>query len=189
MDNGAVFRIFGLSLPGHSNWYRVHGSRGAMELTRGPGYYGPGQIRVWHDEWDLRPGEVTERTYMPEFPEHAGLAKKAGHGGGDFFTGYHFAQAIRSGRQPYFDVYRGVAMSSAGIVAWKSALEEGTPYDIPDFRSDQDLKAYENDRWSPFPKDKAPGQPPPSIKGFLSPGKDAEELSRKTWMEMGYKGK
>ena len=24
MDNGAVFRLFGLWLPGHSNWYRVH---------------------------------------------------------------------------------------------------------------------------------------------------------------------
>ncbi len=24
MDNGAVFRLFGLVLPGHSNWYRVH---------------------------------------------------------------------------------------------------------------------------------------------------------------------
>ena len=37
MNNGAVFRIFGLTMPGHSNWYRVHGSRGAMETTRGPG--------------------------------------------------------------------------------------------------------------------------------------------------------
>ncbi|MDP6505939.1 MAG: Gfo/Idh/MocA family oxidoreductase, partial [Planctomycetota bacterium] len=42
MDNGAVFRIFGLILPGHSNWYRLHGSRGAMEITRGGGYFGPG---------------------------------------------------------------------------------------------------------------------------------------------------
>ena len=30
MDNGSVFRIFGLLLPGHSNWYRLHGTRGAM---------------------------------------------------------------------------------------------------------------------------------------------------------------
>ena len=51
MDNGAVFRIFGLLLPGHSNWYRVHGSRGAMEIVRGPGYFGPGGVRVWHEEW------------------------------------------------------------------------------------------------------------------------------------------
>ena len=34
MDNGAVFRIFGLILPGHSNWYRVHGARGARRSGR-----------------------------------------------------------------------------------------------------------------------------------------------------------
>ena len=28
-------------------------------------------------------------------------AEKAGHGGGDFFTDYHFAQAIRKNKQPY----------------------------------------------------------------------------------------
>ena len=45
MDNGAVFRLFGNSLPGHSNWYRLHGESGAMEITRGSGYFGPGEIR------------------------------------------------------------------------------------------------------------------------------------------------
>src|SRR5947207_15860778 len=29
MNNGSVFRIFGLWVPGHSNWYRIHGTRGA----------------------------------------------------------------------------------------------------------------------------------------------------------------
>ena len=189
MDNGAVFKIFGLMLPGHSNWYRVHGSRGAMELTRGPGYFGPGQLRVWHDEWDVQPGEQIEKTYLPQFPEHADLAKKAGHGGGDFFTNYHFAEAIRNKKQPFLDVYRGVAMSSVGIVAWKSALEEGAPYDMPDFRSEQSRKTVENDHWSPFPKDRAPGQPAPSINGIRVPSKEEEEFSRKMWDEMGYKGR
>ena len=34
MSNGAVFRIFGVLVPGHSNWYRLHGAKGAMEITR-----------------------------------------------------------------------------------------------------------------------------------------------------------
>ena len=121
MDNGAVFRIFGLLLPGHSNWYRVHGSRGAMEISRGPGYYGSGQIRVWHEEWDVEGDQPKERTYVPDWPEHGDLARQAGHGGGDFWTTFDFANAIRSGQQPFLDVYRGVAMSSVGILAWKSA--------------------------------------------------------------------
>ena len=133
MNNGSVFRLFGLLMPGHSCWYRFHGTRGAMEITRGPGYFGPQQVRVWHEEWNRKRGQATERTYSPDWPEHGNLARKAGHGGGDFWTSLHFANAIRSGKQPYLDVYRGVAMSSVGILAWRSALEDGRPFAIPDF--------------------------------------------------------
>lgn len=187
MDNGSVFRIFGLMLPGHSNWYRVHGSKGAMEITRGPGSFGPGQIRVWHEEWDLSPGELKDRIYTPNWPELGNLAEKTGHGGGDFWVNHHFVNAIRSGKQPFFDVYRGVAMSSVGILAWKSALDDGTPIDIPDFRSEEARKKYENDDWSPFPKDRRPGQPWPSILGELKPGEKGIELAHKIWSEKGYK--
>lgn len=188
MDNGAVFRIFGLIVPGHSNWYRVHGTRGAMEITRGPGYFGPGQVRVWHEEWDLKPGEVAERTYVPDWPEHADLARRAGHGGGDFWTNFEFANAIRSGRPPFLDVYRGVAMSSVGILAWKSALEDGRPFDMPDFRKESIRKWYENDHWSPWPKDAGPGQPPPSILGYPKPTKRGLANARRIWKQIGYKG-
>lgn len=186
MDNGAVFRIFGLMLPGHSNWYRVHGTRGAMEIARGPGYFGPGQIRVWHEEWDLAPGQMPERVYTPEWPEHAELADKASHGGGDFWTNLHFANAIRSGEQPYLDVYRGVAMSSVGILAWKSALEDGAPYEMPDFKNEASRAKYENDHWSPWPKDAREGQPPPSILGFVKPSEKGMTNARKIWKEIGY---
>jgi predicted 3-demethylubiquinone-9 3-methyltransferase (glyoxalase superfamily) len=159
MDNGAVFRLFGLWLPGHSCWYRVHGTHGAMEMTRGPGYFGPEQVRVWHEEWTLRPGETAERVYTPEWPEHGDLAEQTGHGGGDFWTNFLFANAIRSGEAPFLDVYRGVAMSSVGILAWKSALADGAPFTVPDFRCESSRAAYENDTWSPWPQDAGPGQP------------------------------
>lgn len=188
MDNGAVFRIFGLWTPGHSNWYRVHGTEGAMEIVRGPGYYGPGQVRVWHDEWRCPPGTPRERSYIPDWPEHGELARKAGHGGGDFWTSFHFANAIRSGEQPYLNVYRGVAMSSVGILAWKSALEEGRPFAVPDFRNDAALKSVENDHWSPWPADAGPGQPPPSILGFLEPTAESLARAREIWTAQGYRG-
>jgi predicted dehydrogenase len=188
MDNGAVFRIFGLILPGHSNWYRVHGDRGAMEITRGNGYYGPGQVRVWHEEWDLAEGEKQERIYTPEWPEHGDLAEKAGHGGGDFWTNFHFANAIRSGEAPFLDVYRGVAMSSVGILAWKSALAEGHPVAVPDFRDEESRKEYEDDHWSPWPEDAGPGQPPPSIRGLVEPTEAGRALAKKVWQEIGYEG-
>jgi predicted dehydrogenase len=181
MDNGAVFRIFGLLLPGHSNWYRVHGDRGAMEIARGPGYFGPGQIRVWHDDWNCPEATPTERTYLPDWPEHADLARKAGHGGGDFWTNFEFANAIRSGRPPFLDVYRGVAMSSVGILAWKSALSDGSAFEVPDFRKEKSRKAYETDDWSPFPSHARPGQPPPSILGTPQPTPRARAGARRLW--------
>ncbi|MBT3341557.1 MAG: Gfo/Idh/MocA family oxidoreductase [Gemmatimonadetes bacterium] len=193
MDNGAVFRLFGLTLPGHSNWYRVHGDQGAMEITRGGGYYGPGEVRIWHEDWNMPEGAQfkgtpTERTYKPEWPEHGELAEKAGHGGGDFWTPFHFANAIRSGEPPFLDVYRGVAMSSVGIIAWKSALEEGAPLDMPDFRDESSRKAVEDDHWSPWPKDAGEGQPPPGLQGFREPHPQGLARGRKIWQEMGYSG-
>ncbi|HAA73720.1 TPA: hypothetical protein DCE37_01190 [Candidatus Latescibacteria bacterium] len=190
MDNGAVFRIFGLLLPGHSNWYRVHGTKGAMEITRGPGYYGPGQIRVWHDEWDLKPGQPQERTYVPDWPEHADRARQAGHGGGDFWTNFEFANAIRSGEAPFLDVYRGVAMSSVGILAWKSALEDGAPLDVPDFRDELSRKAYENDNASPFPSHAEKGFESllPSILGIPDPSNEGIDHAAKVWEEIGHDG-
>lgn len=188
MDNGAVFRLFGLLLPGHSNWTRIHGARGAMETTRGPGYFGPGQVRVWHDHWLRTPGQPSERVYVPDWPEHGDLANRAGHGGGDFWTNFEFANAIRAGGQPYLDVYRGVAMSSVGILAWKSALRDGAPCDMPDFRKESARKAYENDHWSPLPSNAAPGQPPASIRGVVKPSAKALAHARKIWASQGYKG-
>lgn len=191
MNNGSVFRLFGLILPGHSNWYRVHGTRGAMELTRGPGYFGPGRIRVWHEHWNKKRGEPAERTYMPDWPRHAELARKAGHGGGDFWTNFEFAKAIRSGRAPYFDVYRGVAMSSVGILAWKSALEDGKPVALPDFKKESSRKKYEHDNSSPFPSHAKLGYSylPPSILGKRKPSKKGLAAARRVWKKIGYRGK
>jgi len=186
MDNGAVFRLFGLTLPGHSNWYRVHGTRGAMEITRGGGYFGPGQVRVWHEEWDRKPDEEAERVYTPDWPEHGDLARQAGHGGGDFWTNFHFANAVRSGTPPFLDVYRGVAMSSVGILAWKSALEDGRPFEVPDFSDEVARKPYEDNHWSPWPDHTGPGQPPPSILGTPEPSPESVAYARKVWKEIGY---
>lgn len=188
MDNGAVFRLFGNSLPGHSNWYRLHGESGAMEITRGSGYFGPGEIRVWHESWHVNAGVETERVYQPDWPEHGDLARRTGHGGGDFWTSFHFARAIRSGKQPFLDVYRGVAMSSVGILAWKSALEEGRPFEVPDFRDENVRKTWENDQWSPWPRDAGPGQPPPSVLGHRDEDPEHVEYALRVWKNMGYEG-
>ena len=185
MSNGSVSRCIGLSMRGHGVWYRFHGTRGLMENMRA---MNTGMLRVAHEPWDLRPGDSKERIYQPEFPIHADLAQRAGHGGGDFFMNYHFAEAIRRNEQPYLDVYRGLAMTAVGIQAWRSCLANGAPHDIPDFKDESVRRKYENDDWSPFPEDRKAGQPWPSIQGERIPSPEAVAFAREVWKEMGYEG-
>ncbi len=160
-----------------------------MEITRGHGYFGSGQVRIWHEPWDVEQGAEQERTYAPQWPEHGALAEKAGHGGGDFWTSFHFGRAIRSDEPPFLDVYRAVAMSSVGVLAWKSALAEGRPFALPDFRSEESRKACEDDHWSPWPEDAGEGQPPPSIQGLREPTAEGRALAQKVWRDMGHTGR
>lgn len=185
LNNGAVARLMGLMMRGHSIWYRFHGTRGLMENLRTGDQ---SSLRVLHEEWDRREGEPAERIYHPEFPVHPELAEKAGHGGGDFFTSYYFAEAIRRNEPPYLDVYRGIDMTLVGIQAWRSCLTNGAPVEIPDFRQESVRRQYENDDWSPFPEDRRPGQPWPSIKGEITPSPEAIAYARSVWAEMGYTG-
>lgn len=186
MDNGAMVHILGLALRGHSIWYRLHGTRGLMENLRTHG--NQGKLRIVHEEWDMKKGDVREKIYQPEFPVRADLAAKAGHGGGDFYTSYFFARAIRIGKQPWLNVYRSLDMSVIAIQAWRSALSNGAPHEIPDFRKESARRKYVKDNWSPFPEDSGPGQPPSSIKGFIKPNTKQISAARRVWKEMGYEG-
>jgi predicted dehydrogenase len=183
MNNGSVFRIWGLMMGSiHRVRYEVHGDRGVAGTAEN------NRVRIHHESWLRKPGEMVEKLYYPDWPEQGDLADKAGHGGGDFWTNFHFANAIRSGRQPYLDVYRGTAMAAVSIHGWRSCLEEGKPFTIPDFRKKSVRNAYRNDHWSPFPEDAGPGQPPASIRGNIKPSKAAAAHARQEWKKLGFKG-
>ncbi|MEA4889012.1 MAG: Gfo/Idh/MocA family oxidoreductase [Clostridiaceae bacterium] len=184
MDNGAIFKLLGTGLPGHSGYYRLHGSHGAAEIERRTG-----QLLVWHDEWDIPHDSMSSRTYMPEWSEYRELANKAGHGGGDFWTTLLFTKAIRENVQPYLDVYRGVAMSSVGIQAWKSALQNGVPLAMPDFKNEASRVLYEKDIWNPILKAGVDitTLPPASIVGY-EPTADDLAAARAIWEKTNYSG-
>jgi len=185
MDNGAIAKILMGGFRGHGIFVRIHGNKGLMENCR---HGDKGRLRVWREPWEKRKGEPVETVYLPDFPEHHVKAMRSGHGGGDFFTSYHFAQAIRTGEQPYLDVYRGIDMSIVGILAWRSALQDGAPMDVPDFRKESVRKKYEKDDWSPDPARRKKGQPPSSIVGKLPPSREALALAKKVWKRQGYTG-
>lgn len=184
MDNGAVFRLWGLTMSSISRVrYELHGERGLI-ATAEPNHWA--HVRIFHEPWLLREGQQHEVTYAPDWPAHGDLAEAAGHGGGDFWTNFHFANAIRDGQQPYLDVYRGTAMAAVGIQGWRSCLQEGQPMPIPDFRDPTARAAYRDDHWSPFPEDAGPGQPPPSLRGIIPPAPEVAQRARAYWASMGH---
>ena len=183
MDNGAVMKSLHGGLRGHGNYVRIHGNSGLMETCR---HGDKKRLRVWREPWEKRKGEPVETVYTPDFPEHHDRATRAGHGGGDFFTNFYFAQAIRTGKQPDLDVYRGIDMSLVGIQAWRSALSDGAPMEIPDFRKESVRKKHAKDNWSPDPARKEAGQPPSSILGDIVPSKETMAYAKGIWEKQGY---
>jgi len=186
MDNGAVVKLLQGSLRGHNVWVRIHGNKGLMENLR---YGNTHMLRVRKEPFDKKNGEPLEKIYTPEFPTYAKEAAKYGHGGGDFFMNYSFSKAIRTGKQPYFDVYRGVVMSIVGILAYRSALNDSNTLQVPDFRKKAERKKYKDDDWNPNPLEHKKGFPPPSILGNIEPSKQGIAFAKKIWENDECRGK
>ena len=149
MDNGAVFRISGSNnLAPKGNWYRLACSLGSIETKRGD----ISKVLLDYGGWDLPVG-VTEshQEYDAHWEELNEVAENAGHGGGDFWVMYNFMKYLREDVEPYFTVYNSVMLSATAIMAYRSALAEGQPFDIPDFRNKEIRDLYRNDTYAPFP--------------------------------------
>jgi hypothetical protein len=162
----------------HRTRYEIHGDRGLIGTADGDGW---GQVKVHHEEWLRGEHQLRDQVYRPEWPGHADLAKKAGHGGGDFWTCRYFADAIRTGEAPFLNVYRATAMASVAIQGWRSCLEEGRNLPIPDFRDEAVRKSYEDDHWNPYPDSGYEPRPPVSIAGEQEPSPEALARAKKVW--------
>ncbi len=183
MNTGAVAKLLQGSLRGHGVWTSIHGNKGLMENLR---WGSTEMLRIRREPFDKGMGEPVERIYAPEFPEQGELAARSGHGGGDFFMNYHFANAIRSGKPPYLDVYRGVAMSIVGIQAYRSALKDSNTFEVPDFRRKAVRDKFRRDDWNPDPTRRKKGCPWPSVLGKITPSRKAVAFAKKVWKEAGY---
>ena len=96
--------------------------------------------------------------------EKAKEAINAGHGGGDFWIVQNLVDCFANGKPAFFDVYKGVAMSATGILGWRSALNHGENFKIPDFSKEEERKLVEADDLTPFPDDNGEGATlPPSL--------------------------
>ncbi len=147
-DDGSVFRVTGCAAFGHhENSYRICCKKGQMENLRDRS----GAVLLSYNTWDAPEGCEKPKLYHPELADKdKELIGKASHGGGDFFVAREFLDCIREGRRPAFDVYFATNMASVAILSHRSLLEGGKPYDIPDFRKEEDRLLYENDTLAPF---------------------------------------
>ncbi len=147
-DDDSVYRITGCAGFGaHENSYRLACERGQVENVRGT----DNKIMLTYNEWDVPQGKETANFYTAQFsPEDAEIASRAGHGGSDYFMFRDFFNCIRTGTKPYLDVYVAARMVAVAILGNRSLMQYGVPYDIPDFRREEDRKKYENDTDTPF---------------------------------------
>ena len=149
-NDGSVFRVTGCAgFGGHHNAYRVCGTNGQIENLRGMG----NQVMLRYNVWSKPEDKEEVNLYTPKWNDKdEKIIKYSGHGGGDYLTSRTFVECIKAGKQPEhpFDIYSAVVMSSVAILAHRSMLAGGMPYNIPDFTKEEDRKLYENDRLTPF---------------------------------------
>lgn len=149
-DDGSIFRIVGhASFGAHHNSYRVCGTEGQVENVRGM----KNKVMLRYNDWSKPEGAKEIELYEPEWndPDEE-LIKKSGHGGSDYITARTFINCIKERKQPNhpFNIHAAVTMASVAILAHRSVLEGGKPFDIPDFHLEASRKEYENDHLSPF---------------------------------------
>ena len=160
-DDNSIFRVSAnTAYGGHHNAYRICGTKGQIENVRGMG----NKVMLRYNAWDKPEDKPEISLYEAEWKDKdEEIIVSSGHGGGDFITVRMFLECIEEGKQPEhpFDVHSAVTMSSVAILAHRSALGGGMPYDIPDFHDEEQRKKYENDRLSPFygPDGSAPTLP------------------------------
>lgn len=183
-DDGSIFRVTGCAaFGGHHNAYRICGTEGQVENLRGMG----SKIMLRYNDWTKPEGAEEINCYEPGWNDRdEELIKQSGHGGGDYLTARIFLEAMETGCQPEhpYNLHAALAMSSVAILAHRSMLEGGKPYDIPDFSGEEDRVKYENDRLTPFrgSDDEEPTLPVCSQPDF-APSNEQMALYRKLVMD------
>jgi hypothetical protein len=116
-------------------YYALQGTQGVYEAAR----FG-GEGRVWVGE--NRPDDHRHWQSLAEY-EHLlpdlwrnpqEEARRAGHGGGDFYLPRDFVKSIRTQAPPPVDIYSALEWTAAGLCSEISINNGGVPIQLPDFR-------------------------------------------------------
>jgi len=138
MDNGAVVRNLMGATTSDSHVQRLWGTMGSAELNVGK----PLQLRLGAS------GGSPKLEVTPSWDDMGELAAETGHGGGDFWVLYYFVRQILTGEPAPFDVYNAADVTIPGILALRSAVDGGKPYDVPDLRKKRQRDKWRKDTWA-----------------------------------------
>ncbi len=149
MDNGAIFRTTACGAIGPmGKWFRLSCENGTLETVRGD----QDSIKFDYNPWSKPEDTELSGTYDARPTVISEAQKAAGHGGSDYSLNMMFIDFLKGKVEPFFDVYRSTVLAAAGIMAWRSVLDNGNGYDVPDFRDKAVRDRYRNDFLTPFPK-------------------------------------
>jgi len=150
MSNGAVVRNLMGATTNDSHIQRLWGTKGSAEIV-------DGHLRLRLGGG----GSAPKFEVIPRWDELGELAIRTGHGGGDFWVLYYFVRQILTGEPAPFDIYAACDCTIPGILAFRSQMENGKPYDVPDFRDKAVREAYRNDHYDQERYDVEKGVFPP----------------------------
>ena len=142
MSNGGLVRNLMGATTSDAGLMRLWGTRGAAEQS-------PAGLFLHLGSATIAPKLRVE----PNWPQLGEWADRMGHGGGDFWVLYEFARHVLGGEPAFFDVYRAADCTIPGILAMRSAVENGRAYDVPSLRSKQDRDLWRDDNWAQKPYD------------------------------------
>lgn len=157
MDNGMIARFTGCTAMASSSRYRVCGDLASVENG---GHLGDDVRLQWFDHTKPENEEESVKTVdsdLSSLGELGERAKKAGHDGGDFWIVQQMIKYFLEDEEPFFNVYRSVAMSATGILGWRSCLNHGENIKIPDFTNKEERDAVRDDDLTPFPDENGNG--------------------------------
>lgn len=125
--------------PHQMNYYALQGTHGVYEASRIAGQ--PGNVWIGgenanrddHRTW--QPLSDYTEFLPPEWRNPPEEAKRAGHGGGDYWIIRDWITAIETSTPPPIDIHTGLEWTAAGLCSQLSIANNGVPIQVPNFHN------------------------------------------------------